>query len=217
MKIWRNSGGKKWQNKNPKFFQQIFTSFKCKNQKNFEKKISWYQMIQNCIIRREMATKKVSAENGGFRRERRLKPPKPKNKTQVLSRITFNVSLKIKPDNQMYANVSDPPLDIPHFFGILLCQVSIVGNTKGWLHANCEPDPAQTGRDFYKKKTVFPVYLGVSVYQAPSWIRPNIFFGFKVWSEFLNTGHGLFKGHLQWKFHWYGLTECHQETLFPKY
>ncbi len=34
---------------------------------------------------------------------------KPKNKTQVLSRITFNVSLKIKPDNQMYANVSDPP------------------------------------------------------------------------------------------------------------
>ena len=66
-------------------------------------------MIQNCIIRREMATKKISAENGGFRRERRLKPPKPKNKTQVLSRITFNVSLKIKPDNQMYANVSDPP------------------------------------------------------------------------------------------------------------
>jgi len=54
--------------------------------------------------------KKISAENGGFRQERRLKPPKPKNKTQVLSRITFNVSLKIEPDNQMYANVSDPPL-----------------------------------------------------------------------------------------------------------
>ena len=32
------------------------------------KKISWYQMIQNCIIRREMATKKISAENSGFRR-----------------------------------------------------------------------------------------------------------------------------------------------------
>ena len=54
------------------------------------------------------------------------------HKTQLLSRITFTVSLKIKPDNQMYANVSDPPpLDIPHFSGILLCQVSIVGNTKG--------------------------------------------------------------------------------------
>ncbi len=70
-------------------------------------------MIQNCTIQREMAKKK-SAENGGFRRERHLKPPKEKirlcnHENQLLSRITFTVSLKIKPDNQMYANVSDPP------------------------------------------------------------------------------------------------------------
>jgi len=31
------------------------------------------------------------------------------HKTQLLSRITFTVSLKIKPENHMYANVSDPP------------------------------------------------------------------------------------------------------------
>ena len=42
-------------------------------------------------------------------------------------------------------------LDIPHFSGILLSQVSTVGNTKGGLHAKFEPDPAQTGREFYEK------------------------------------------------------------------
>ncbi len=83
-------------------------------------------MIQNCIIRREMATKKISAENGGFRRERRLKPPKPKNKTQVLSRITFNVSLKIKPDNQMYANVSDPPRAPPPCININIFDYTLI-------------------------------------------------------------------------------------------
>ena len=54
----------------------------------------------------------------------------------------------------MYALMYDfwtPPLDIPHFSGILLCQVSTVGNTIGWLHAKFEPDPAQTGREFYEK------------------------------------------------------------------
>ena len=37
------------------------------------------------------------------------------HKTQLLSRITFTVSIKIKPDNQMYANVSDPPPLIANF------------------------------------------------------------------------------------------------------
>ena len=67
-------------------------------------------MIQNCLIRREMA-KKNSAENGGFRRERRFQPPKPKirvcyHKTQLLSVITYPLTIKINPELTVYANVS---------------------------------------------------------------------------------------------------------------
>ncbi len=79
----------------------------------FERK-KWSQMFQKYLIRREMAKKETSAENGGFRRERRFQPPKPKigmcyHKAQLLSGITFTVSFKIKPVIQIYANVSDPP------------------------------------------------------------------------------------------------------------
>ena len=56
---------------------------------------------------REMAKK----ENGGFRRERRFQPPKPKirlcyHKTQFLSVITYPLTIKINPDITVYANVS---------------------------------------------------------------------------------------------------------------
>ena len=38
-------------------------------------KIRWSQMIQTCLFQREI--QKKSAENGGFRRERRFQPQKP--------------------------------------------------------------------------------------------------------------------------------------------
>ncbi len=70
----------------------------------FLKKISWFQMIQKCLIRREM-------EKNGFRRERRFQPPKPKirlcyHKTQLLSLITYPLTIKINLDITVYANVS---------------------------------------------------------------------------------------------------------------
>ena len=44
-----------------------------------------------------------------------------------------------------------------------LGQISTVGNAKGWLHANFEPDLAQTGRDFYKKNVVFLFFGGIRI------------------------------------------------------
>ncbi len=78
---------------------------------------------ENVNFRRKMSIFggkcQFSSENGGFRRERRLKLKNQKirlcnHKTQLISRITLTVSLKIKPETQMYANVSDPPP--PYFF-----------------------------------------------------------------------------------------------------
>ncbi len=59
--------------------------------------IFWSSMAWKC---------QFSAKNSGFRRERRLNLQNQKirlckHKNQLLTRITFTVSLKIKPENQM--------------------------------------------------------------------------------------------------------------------
>ena len=64
-------------------------------------------MIQNCIIRQEMANKNL-AENGGFRRKRRFQPPNQQirecyHKTQLFSKITY----PLNPIITIYANVAD--------------------------------------------------------------------------------------------------------------
>ncbi len=74
-------------------------------------------MIQKCLVRREMAKKirrkmAVFGWSGGFN----LKNQKKRGggiKTQLLSGIIFIISFKIKPVNQIYPNVSDPPLPPP--------------------------------------------------------------------------------------------------------
>ena len=60
---------------------------------------------ENVNFRRKMA---VFGGSGGEKLQNQ-KIRLCNHKTQLLSRITFTVSLKIKSDNQMYANVSDPP------------------------------------------------------------------------------------------------------------
>ncbi len=56
------------------------------------------------------------------------------HKTQRLSRITFTVSIKIKPDNQMYANVSDPPPPMSSKNSIICLQiVYIIHKNDGML------------------------------------------------------------------------------------
>ena len=62
-------------------------NYKCQMQKLtefFSKKKSWSQMIQNCLIRREMA-KKNSAADGGFRRQLR-----DRRRFSVFRVATFN-------------------------------------------------------------------------------------------------------------------------------
>ena len=99
----------------------------------FQKK-SWSQMIQKNILRIFIKNliiiiKNVFKwpENVKFRRKWRFFGGSDgsnlqnqqirlcNQKTQLLSRITFTVSLKIKPDNQMYANMTDPPPP-PYYF-----------------------------------------------------------------------------------------------------
>ena len=122
---------------------------------------------ENVNFRRKMA---VFGGSGGLNLQNQ-KLRLCNHKTQLLSRITFTVSLKIKPDNQMYANVSDPhpPLafnvTISLVWKIFLedylfeCYLIFVSISSEMLHLLA----SLIGNDYIKSSTIELIFTRIKV------------------------------------------------------